>query len=121
MGEYADMEIERGFDELCDDGYDGDDMFIHRGQPRRSVFYTYSIHQIEAETEKAVLVRFKNDNSKNEKYFGKPWIVSFWFPKSQVDIDKEDMKITVPEWLINIQFEAQFDKAAKQKEQPNDR
>ena len=56
---------------------------------REKELFDLRYHRIEAETSKAVLVRFK------------PREEPVWMPLSQVELDRDEKIITVPDWLAD--------------------
>ena len=82
MGEFADMAIERDYEEWLDGGCSDMEVFYP---------HTYTLDIIEyleiiRETAKAWLLRI------NRKFI-------HWFPKSRCQIDKSEKTISIPHWL----------------------
>ena len=55
--------------------------------------YNYYYKQIEAETDKAVRLIIDNPFGREGSIFSK------WFPKSQIELDRNNMEVSMPQWL----------------------
>ena len=96
MGEYADMAIDDGFDELAS-GY------RPLSRSRRAVeYFHYPVFEILSETDKGIHVTFAREDT------GAAWARSFWWPKAHVEL--YDLRyggkiLMVPEWLLKLKLE----------------